>query len=127
MRFKHEIFWQLLTWSIWLGFTVLFLLPTEYLNEDVFDWWDKLQHALAFSTLTQIAHFAYPSKLFQISVALLIYGGLIEILQSLTGWRQGDVGDWLADGIGVLICSLLILVHRRIRKQNFPVYWGKER
>lgn len=115
MRFNPEIFWQLLTLSIWLGFTVLFLLPTEYLNEDVFDWWDKLQHALAFSSLTLIAHFGYPSKLFQISAALLIYGGLIEILQSLTGWRQGDVGDWLADGVGVLICSLLILVHGRIR------------
>jgi VanZ family protein len=34
---------------------------------------------------------------------LLMYGGLMETIQSLTGWRSGEWADWLANGIGILL------------------------
>jgi VanZ family protein len=37
-------------------------------------------------------------------MGLIIYGALIEIMQSsLTSSRFGDVWDWVADGIGVFV------------------------
>lgn len=100
-------FWQILFWLMWLVLTVLFLLPSEYVENDVFDWWDKAQHALAFATLTIAANLGYRSRLLETLVALLAFGALIEVLQTITGWRQGDLADWVADGVGVLIASAL--------------------
>jgi VanZ family protein len=30
-------------------------------------------------------------------IGLLLYGGLIEVLQWLMGWRFGEISDWIAD------------------------------
>ena len=85
-------------------FTVLFLLPQEYLAEQVFHWWDKAQHSVAFAILTVTGFWSHPKHSKALFVLLLCYGGLIEVLQFLSGWRQGDLVDWVADSIGVFIC-----------------------
>lgn len=85
-------------------FTVLFLIPQQYLLDEVFDWWDKAQHSLAFAILTITGFWSHPNHIKAISVSLLLYGGLIEILQSLSTWRHGDILDWVADSTGVFIC-----------------------
>ena len=69
----------------------------------VLQFWDKAQHALAFTLLTLTGAVAFPDKTRWVYVGLMLYGGLIEILQAtLTTTRFGDVMDWVADGIGVL-------------------------
>ena len=45
----------------------------------------------------------YPKLVSKVYIGLLMYGGGIEVLQRLTGWRSGDLVDWLADGIGILL------------------------
>jgi len=34
-------------------------------------------------------------------VGLLLLGAVIEVAQAATGWRVGDVADWVADAVGV--------------------------
>ena len=99
--------------AFWLALTVLsilFLLPQHYLASGVFDWWDKLQHSLAFGVLTLLGLLAYAStkkqaqrQVHRIVVAMVLYGALIEVLQSVSGWRYGEFGDWAADVVGVLL------------------------
>ena len=99
--------------AFWLALTVLsilFLLPPHYLVPDIFDWWDKLQHSLAFGLLTILGLLAYARgkkqlqrQVHRIVIAMVLYGALIEVLQSLSGWRYGELGDWVADVVGVLL------------------------
>jgi VanZ family protein len=93
-------------WFTFLALTFLFLVPVQYLASDVFDWWDKLQHALAFGVLTLLGLVAYgrsPTFIMWIVIAMVIYGVLIEIVQALSGWRYGELSDWIADLVGVAI------------------------
>jgi VanZ family protein len=93
-------------------FGFLCVIPTVYLPSGLFDWWDKAQHVLAFFCLSFLGILGYPKSITKISLGLLMYGGLIEIIQSLTGWRFGEWVDWLADGVGILfsVVALKILI-----------------
>ena len=109
--------------AFWLALTVLsilFLLPPHYLAPDIFDWWDKLQHSLAFGLLTILGLLAYAGtkkqlqrQVRRIVVAMVLYGALIEVLQGLSGWRYGEFGDWAADVVGVLLAWLLFVMANR--------------
>jgi VanZ family protein len=93
-------------WFSFLVLTFLFLVPAKHLAPEVFDWYDKLQHSLAFGVLTFLGLLAYGFNQKQASrtaVSIAIYGALIEILQFLSGWRYGEFSDWLADLLGVVI------------------------
>ena len=81
-------------------------MPVEFLPPNVFDWWDKLQHALAFGALTLLGLLSYGRSNLSIkrmTIAMVIYGALIEIVQALSGWRYGEFSDWIADLVGVAI------------------------
>ena len=96
---------KLAFWTCFIALNVLALMPGPYLPPlEVFNWWDKAQHAIAFGTLAVLAVLAYPgvSKL-RIGVWLMVLGVLIEVLQYLGGYRFGDWQDAVADGVGVLV------------------------
>ena len=38
----------------------------------------------------------------KVVAGLILWGGLIELMQLAAGWRYGEWIDWLADAIGVL-------------------------
>lgn len=63
--------------------------------------WDKLNHLAAFLTLACVACLALARARWQIALGLLAYGGLIELLQSLTATRTAEWADLLADGVGI--------------------------
>lgn len=68
--------------------------------------WDKLNHLLAFASLAVAACFsARASRIHALrsALALLAYGALIEILQTLMPPRQGEWADLLADAIGIAL------------------------
>jgi VanZ family protein len=81
--------------------TIGSLTPTPYLPPQVFDIWDKAQHAGAFLLLGGLGLWAYPASAPRVLLGLLAFGGGIELAQAATGWRIGDWSDWLADAIGV--------------------------
>lgn len=69
--------------------------------------WDKTNHLAAFACLAFLACRAYPGHLVAVLMGLLTYGAFIEILQSFTPDRFAELGDLLADGVGLLIGSVL--------------------
>ena len=94
-----------LFWLCFIALTGLALSPATYLPPmDIFNWWDKAQHAVGYGTLMVTALFAYPntSKL-RLESFLGLHGCLIELLQYFSGYRFGDWQDAAADGVGVLL------------------------
>ena len=75
--------------------------------------WDKTNHVLAFTLLAMLASRAWPARPGGALAALLAYGGLIELVQSLTGYRSAEWADWLADAIGLLLGWYLMRAARR--------------
>jgi len=85
---------------------VLALLPGSALPELGAS--DKLLHLLSFAFLmVWFAGIVQPRHFWLLALALLAYGGLMELLQSFTTYRQAEVGDLLADALGILLGWLL--------------------
>ena len=94
-----------LFWACFLAINILALSPAPYLPPlEIFNWWDKAQHAIAFAVLAVLAVLAYPEAS-RLRIALLLTGQgvLIEVLQYYGGYRFGDWQDAVADGVGVLV------------------------
>jgi VanZ family protein len=111
---------KILFWACFLALNALALSPAPYLPPlEIFNWWDKAQHAIGFGTLTVLAVLAYPdvSKL-RIGLMLVALGVLIEVLQYFSGYRFGDWQDAVADGVGVLLG--LVLARRGLRLVTRP-------
>ena len=109
---KFHDFLKYLFWTSSVVINVLALSPAPYLPPlEIFNWWDKAQHAIGFGTLTVLAVLAYPdvSKL-RIGLMLVALGVLIEVLQYFTGYRFGDWQDAVADGVGVLLGLAMVRV-----------------
>lgn len=94
-------------WLACLAVGALSLTPVQNLPHQVFDIWDKAQHAAGFAVLALVGMLAYPRVLIGVTLGLLGYGAAIELAQSATGWRFGDIQDWLADAIGVFTALAL--------------------
>ena len=102
---KFHRFLKTLFWMSFVAINILALSPAPYLPPlEIFNWWDKAQHAIAFATLAVLAVLAYPEALKRrIAFLLIVQGVLIEVLQYFSGYRYGDWQDALADGVGVLL------------------------
>jgi VanZ family protein len=103
--FKFSVALKGAFWVCFVVINALALSPAPYLPPlEIFSWWDKAQHAIAFGTLTVLAVLAYPGvSRFRIGFLLLALGVLIEVLQYFSGYRFGDWQDAVADGVGVLV------------------------
>ena len=101
---------KIIFWIACVVFGFLCLLPTVYLPSELFDWWDKAQHVIAFFFLSILGILAHQKFIGKVVIGLFLYGGLIEILQWFTGWRSDEFVDWLADGIGIVLGGTLMKV-----------------
>ena len=77
--------------------------------------WDKMHHAVTFAVLAMLGCRAYPERKVQVLLGLLAYGGLIELLQSLTSYRFAETMDVVADGVGILVGWTLTRLLSRAR------------
>jgi VanZ family protein len=77
---------------------------------------DKVQHIVAFATLSLLGSFAYPrTALLRLLAGLSLFGAFIEVVQAIPVLhRDTDVLDWLADTVAVVV-MLLIVRWRRSR------------
>jgi VanZ family protein len=105
-------------WLVALSIGTLSLMPVQHLPSQVFDIWDKAQHAAGFAVLALLGRLAYPRHPIGLVLGLLGYGAGIELAQSATGWRYGDAQDWLADAIGVLAGWALTAMWSRIPRRT---------
>jgi VanZ family protein len=59
---------------------------------------------LVFITLALAGFAAYPKNIKAMVFGLIFYGGAMELCQSvLTTTRHGDVVDWFADSLGIVM------------------------
>jgi len=106
--------WLLAFWICATVVLVLSLAPATELTPTT--GWDKSNHALAFSVLAILGCLAYSTRIQIVLVGLVLYGGFIEILQSLTPYHLAEWGDLVADIIGVAIGHGLLSLFQRIKR-----------
>lgn len=78
--------------------------------------WDKANHAMAFAVLAMLGCAAYPGRRAPVLLGLLAYGGAIELLQGLTGYRSAEVLDVVADGVGLFFGWTFTRLSSRARR-----------
>ena len=99
--FWKSSFWILILANLWLS-----LIPAEQVPSTL-HFWDKAQHALGFAGLAFLGLMAYPGRIPKLMFGLALFGAGIEVAQWMTGWRQGDWQDWVADCVGLASGYLL--------------------
>jgi VanZ family protein len=104
---------------------VSYLAMTPTPPEDLTTGWDRLNHVSAFAALALSAWFGYRdrrSTLLWLLLALLAFGGLIEVVQYFVPGRSCEWGDLFADSVGIAGGSLLALgwlaVSRRFERRD---------
>lgn len=117
---RFEVAFRAIFWLCFVCLTSLALSPAPYLPPlDIFNWWDKAQHAIGFGSLTVSALLAYPqAPKWRVAVLLCVHGCLIEVLQYFSGYRFGDWQDAAADGVGVAIGLALYVILIRFNFMN---------
>ena len=105
MKNNSLVMFKFLFWLCFLALNALALSPAPYLPPlEVFNWWDKAQHAIGFGTLAFLAALAYPLvSRYRLAALLCLQGVAIEVLQHWGGLRFGDWQDAVADAVGVVL------------------------
>jgi len=77
---------------------------------------DKVNHFLAFTTLSLLADFSFPRQRFGALkvVPLLAFGVFIEVVQYFLPYREASWYDMAADGVGIAAYGLLCPWLRRL-------------
>lgn len=85
-------------------------------------YWDKLNHAVAFATLTLLGTLSFPTKKPVIlAPILLILGVLIELVQLIPSLkRSAEFGDVLADAVGIAVGYIGINILRFAATRYWP-------
>ncbi len=110
---------RLAFWTSLAVLTVASLVPVVMLPPQAMNLWDKAQHAIGFGWLALVGLWAYPRHVLPVVVGLLVWGAAIEVMQSATGWRYGDVIDWIADAVGVVVAwAVWRLVPARLARRT---------
>ncbi|HSQ95923.1 MAG TPA: hypothetical protein VLM18_07530 [Croceibacterium sp.] len=84
---------------------------------------DKIQHIVAFVTLSALAAASFPhASLSRIGERLSFMGALIEVVQNIPALhRDCDIMDWLADTLAVAVTLILVWQLRRTREQRISL------
>ncbi len=83
---------------------------------------DKPAHAVAFGGLLAIAFLAFPRmRRNDLTLAVLVLGGAVEVAQLMADGRSPSLMDWLADAVGVGVVysvSMIEAVRKLAREQG---------
>jgi VanZ family protein len=107
---RRNLLWFCIFAFVVLLVLVLALIPTVPHAPSL--GWDKANHTLAFLVLAWLGCKASPQRTITVLLGLLVYGVLIEILQTYTLYRTGDWHDLLADALGLLLFWLWLRLKR---------------
>lgn len=100
--------WWVIGWGMVLFIGVSCLEPARYVMD--VHVWDKAEHALAFFGMSVwfgglVRRSRYP----MVALAMLLFGGGIEIAQGAMGWgRDPDIRDFVADAVGITTAMILL-------------------
>jgi VanZ family protein len=97
-----------------LAFTLVRALWPDPFTEDTVGRFDKVVHAFAFYVLSLLAAMAFSRRpLWNIVAGLLVFGGLIEVLQAIPILNRDASGwDIVADFTGIVLALTPIALMR---------------
>jgi VanZ family protein len=100
--------WWAIGWAVVLYIAVSCLEPERYVPN--LHLWDKAEHALAFFGMSVwFGGLVRRSRYALIALAMLLFGGGIEIAQGVMGLgRDADIRDFVADGVGITVAMILL-------------------
>lgn len=100
LKFKN--FWRMWCHLTSLMVLVLCLLPSPG-ETPKFEYLDKFYHFGAYALLAfQYTQIWNKKRLSDLLTRLVVFGFIIEVLQLLSGYREFDLWDALANGLGAL-------------------------
>jgi len=67
--------------------------------------WDKANHGFAFAVLGLLGARCWPKQGVRVLLLLAAYGAAIEVAQTFTETRMGEVADWIADVSGLVLVA----------------------
>ena len=110
---NKSTYYRILFWLCAMAAVIVSLVPTT--GAQLFDLQDKVAHVVLYASLYFIAVQAYGSSFSLLLLAIMVIGfGLsLEIAQSMTSYRYGDIWDFVANSIGVIAVWLLLLMRGR--------------
>lgn len=101
VKLAAGLFWLALAFTL-----VMALLPQPPVALEAND---KVSHMLAFAFISGLAAAAFPHRrLWELFIAMVLLGGLIEILQLIPALhRDAEVMDWVADCVAIFVTFLI--------------------
>jgi uncharacterized membrane protein len=97
LRFAR--YWFVLAYMMVLVLGILSLIPGPDIGGS-----DKIAHFVSYAALSAWFSLIVQQRktLWRILIGLISYGLLLELLQSLTSYRFGDLADVIANSLGVI-------------------------
>lgn len=80
---------------------------------------DKLLHFAAHACFYLWGGVSFPGARWRLPAALLAYGVVIELLQSLTPYRTMSLADVVANALGLALGAALL----RVAQRRWPGWW----
>ena len=107
-------FWLFLVALLYLSLSPIPAVTPNILNSD------KIVHAAAYGLLFALAVKSYNARLplWALAAATMAFGVSMEWAQSYTGYRYAEPLDMVANGTGIGIMWLLVMLSRRLRVQR---------
>ena len=121
MKAVIKYYWPAILWALFV-FTMCSIKMGDVSDSPLFfPGFDKLVHCgffflivvfISAGYIRQQSHRSFPYKaLLLITVVVITYGGLIELLQRyIFTWRSGDWNDLFADTVGALMAAFSIFI-----------------
>jgi len=78
---------------------------------------DKVEHIIAYAVLALLGGLAFPGATVLLAVALSALGVVMEICQMIVPGRSAEIGDAVADAIGVGLILVPLAVLRLVRRR----------
>ncbi|MGV6806759.1 MAG: VanZ family protein [bacterium] len=105
---KHRTIFRVLTLGYGLAIAAASLANLGAVETDLPS--DKLLHFAAYALFTVVGYFASASRqqFVAVAVGIILYGGLLELLQGMTGYRHLSLGDFFANSAGAVIAAFLL-------------------
>ncbi len=108
MSLKLKYFWRGSAITLLVLVLVASLLPPENIPSGN----DKVQHFVSYAVLASWWFLVFQKRYIKervfIAISLVLFGGLVEILQGMTGYRFADINDALANSMGILFATLFL-------------------
>jgi VanZ family protein len=106
-----------IAWCCVILLAVLSLLPAEEMVRTSLG--GHIEHAIAYAGTTFLIGLTYPTwEWKRIASPMVIYAGILELLQNFSLGRHPAVLDWLSSSVGALIGITVIRVADEVWRQR---------